>query len=126
MTAAEVLLFLIILGIVFVIVYYFLRGSSGRVELTRPIESRIDEYLDQRFETLMAEWRLVSRSRVRRFESENTPQLQEAFVPYTRGLHSGGLSDIRSTTCSLQLSHLHKGPRSPSSVPFRSCLGSIA
>ncbi|MBU6998093.1 MAG: hypothetical protein HXS41_04505 [Theionarchaea archaeon] len=77
MTAAEVLLFLIILGIVFVIVYYFLRGSSGRVELTRPIESRIDEYLDQRFETLMAEWRLVSRSRVRRFESENTPQLQE-------------------------------------------------
>lgn len=77
MTAAEVLLFLVILGIILFVVYYFLRGSSGRVEITRPIESRIDEYLDQRFETLIAEWRLISRSRVRRFESEHHPQLQE-------------------------------------------------
>ncbi|MGC1122475.1 MAG: hypothetical protein WBA22_15400 [Candidatus Methanofastidiosia archaeon] len=77
MTAAEVLLLLVILGVILFVAYYFLKGSSGRVEITRPIESRIDEYLDQRFENLISEWRLVARSRVRRFENEHAPQLQE-------------------------------------------------
>ncbi|MBU7015227.1 MAG: hypothetical protein HXS52_10455 [Theionarchaea archaeon] len=77
MTVAEALLFLIILGIILLAAYYFLKGSSGRVEITRPIESRIDEYLDQRFDSLISEWRLVSRSRVRRFENEKAPQLHE-------------------------------------------------
>ncbi len=77
MTAAEVLLLLIILGVILFVLYYLLRGSAGRVVVTRPIESRIDEYLDQRFEDLIAEWSLITKSRLRRFERTKSPVLTE-------------------------------------------------
>lgn len=77
MTAAEALLILIILGILLFVVYFLLKGSTGRIAATRPIESRIDEYLDQRFENLVAEWSLTTKPKLRRFERTQTPVLQE-------------------------------------------------
>lgn len=77
MTAAEALLILILLGILLFVVYYLLKGSAGRIAVARPIESRIDEYLDQRFENLIAEWSLTTKPKLRRFERTKTPVLQE-------------------------------------------------
>lgn len=76
MTVAEVLLVLIVVAILFFVLYYFLRGSTGRIAVTRPIESRIDEYLDQRFESIISEWSLITKSRLRRFKDRNTPVLE--------------------------------------------------
>jgi small nuclear ribonucleoprotein (snRNP)-like protein len=77
MTAAEVLLLLILLGILFFVLYYFLKGSTGRIAMTRPIESRIDEYLDQRFEDMITEWSLTTRSKLRRFDRTKSPILRD-------------------------------------------------
>jgi len=77
MTGAEALLILIILGILAFVLYYFLKGSTGRIAVTRPIESRIDEYLDQRFESMIQEWSLTTRSKLRRFERAKAPILSE-------------------------------------------------
>ena len=77
MTAAEVLLLLILLGILFFVLYYFLKGSTGRIAVTRPIESRIDEYLDQRFEDMITEWSLTTRSKLRRFDRTKSPILRD-------------------------------------------------
>lgn len=77
MTGAEALLLLILLGILFFVLYYFLKGSTGRIAVTRPIESRIDEYLDQRFESLIAEWSLTTKSKLRRFDKIKSPSLTE-------------------------------------------------
>lgn len=78
MTAAEVLLILIIVGILFFVLYYMLKDTTGRIAVTRPIESRIDEYLDQRFESLIREWSLVTRPRLRRFKTEKSSLLSES------------------------------------------------
>lgn len=60
------LVFVIIVAIAFLIYFYF-RGSSGKVSLGRPIESRVDEYLDRRFEMMIDEWSLADRTRVNSF-----------------------------------------------------------
>jgi hypothetical protein len=77
MTGVEALLLLILLGILFFVLYYFLKGSTGRIAVTRPIESRIDEYLDQRFENLIAEWSLTTKSKLRRFDKTKAPLLSD-------------------------------------------------
>ncbi|MBU7043579.1 MAG: hypothetical protein HXS47_08310 [Theionarchaea archaeon] len=76
MNAAEVLLVLIILALICFVVYYFLKGSTGRVVVTRPIESRIDEYLDRRFEDMVSEWSLTTKSKLNRFKHKETPRLE--------------------------------------------------
>ncbi len=77
MTAAEVLLVILIVGILFFVLYYMLKDTTGRIAVTRPIESRIDEYLDQRFESLIREWSLVTRPKLRRFKAEKSSVLSE-------------------------------------------------
>ncbi|MDI9632653.1 MAG: hypothetical protein QXL43_01015 [Methanolinea sp.] len=73
MTLAEVLLLLILIALIAFALYYFLRGSSGRIDIARPIESRIDEYLDRKFDRLVEEWGLVGRPVAERFRDENLP-----------------------------------------------------
>ncbi len=77
MTAAEALLLLIIVVILFFVLYFLLKDTTGRVEVTRPIESRIDEYLDQRFEDLVREWSLVTRPKLGRFKREKSSVLDQ-------------------------------------------------
>ncbi len=75
MSAAEALLILMVLLLLFFVLYYILKGSTGRIAVTRPIESRIDEYLDQRFEDLIKEWSLTTKSKLRMFERAKSPIL---------------------------------------------------
>jgi hypothetical protein len=78
MTLLEAILILILAAVIVFAIYYFLKGSSGRIEWRRPMESRIDEYLDKKFEDLVSEWSLVNRTRVAEFEARNRPSLKQA------------------------------------------------
>jgi len=44
--------------------------------LSRPVESRVDEYLDRRFEQIVDEWSLVRRPRLQRFKDERNRVLE--------------------------------------------------
>ncbi|GAB6285621.1 MAG: hypothetical protein STSR0009_18220 [Methanoregula sp.] len=78
MTFLEFLvLILIVIAIIFLI-YYFFKGSGGHISLSRPMESRVDEYLDRRFEQLVTEWELVRVPEAERFTRENEPVLKRS------------------------------------------------
>ncbi len=66
MTPLEAVL-IIIVAILLFLIYYYWRGAKGEVSLARPVESRVDEYLDRRFELMIEEWSLVSRARLQSF-----------------------------------------------------------
>ena len=56
----EFLVIVIFIAAAFFLIYYYFRGAKGDIALTRPVESRVDEYLDRRFESLVEEWELVN------------------------------------------------------------------
>jgi hypothetical protein len=70
MTPAEALLIFIIIVIIAFLIYYYFRGSSGHMALTRPMESRVDEYLDRRFEAMIDEWALMNRQKVLKWRDD--------------------------------------------------------
>jgi hypothetical protein len=70
MTVTEALLIILLIIIIGFIIYYYFRGSSGKVQITRPMESRVDEYLDRRFESIIDEWALVNRAKVKKFKAD--------------------------------------------------------
>ena len=67
----------IILCVVLFLVYYFFRGARGNISLTRPVESRVDEYLDRRFQSMVEEWELVSHPRLASFKEQRTPEIEQ-------------------------------------------------
>jgi hypothetical protein len=70
-------LLVIILCVVLFLVYYFFRGAQGNISLTRPVESRVDEYLDRRFQSMVEEWELVSHPRLASFKEQSTPEIEQ-------------------------------------------------
>lgn len=76
MTLIEILLIILVILVAAFLVYWFFQGSSRRISLRRPVESRIDEYLDRRFERLIEEWDLVQRPRMKRFSDSKNAVLQ--------------------------------------------------
>jgi hypothetical protein len=77
MTWLEALALLLIVGIMFFLIYYYFRGAKGNIELRRPMESRVDEYLDRRFESIIEEYSLVRTPRLQGFRQLNEPLLAE-------------------------------------------------
>jgi hypothetical protein len=75
MTFLEFLVLLLIAIVIIFLIYYFFKGSGGHISLSRPMESRVDEYLDRRFEQLVTEWELVRIPDAERFTRENDPVL---------------------------------------------------
>jgi hypothetical protein len=75
MTGLEAFLVIVIIGLIIFLVYYYFRGSSGGISFTKPMESRVDEYLDRRFEMMIDEWSLVSRGRLQSFRTSRDPVL---------------------------------------------------
>jgi hypothetical protein len=76
----DILEFIVILVVVFaivVLIYYYLKGSTGKVSLTSPIESRIDEYLDRRFQSLVDEWELVTQTKLQGFKERKKQELEQ-------------------------------------------------
>ena len=70
MTVVEALLLILVLALIAFFVYYYFRGTSGKVSITRPMESRVDEYLDRRFEQMVSEWSLMNKYQVRSFKEK--------------------------------------------------------
>jgi hypothetical protein len=75
MTTLEWILIIALIIVAFVAIYYFFKGAKGNISLASPMESRVDEYLDRRFESLVTEWALLRTPQVNRFKEEHEPQL---------------------------------------------------
>jgi cell shape-determining protein MreC len=71
------IILVIILCVVLFLVYYFFRGQKGNISLSRPVESRVDEYLDRRFQSMVEEWELVSHPRLASFKEQRTPEIEQ-------------------------------------------------
>ncbi len=71
------ILLVIILCVIIFLVYYFFRGAKGDIALSRPVESRVDEYLDRRFQSMVEEWQLVSRPRLAKFQDQRIPEIEQ-------------------------------------------------
>jgi hypothetical protein len=77
MTPLEAALIIIVVAILLFFIYYYWKGAKGDVSLARPVESRVDEYLDRRFELMIEEWSLVSRAKLQSFR-QSKDQILEA------------------------------------------------
>jgi hypothetical protein len=75
MTILEGILILIIIALIAIVIYWYVKGTSGPISLTRPVESRVDEYLDRRFEMMIDEWALQDKEQVRAFRTVKDPIL---------------------------------------------------
>ena len=73
----EFLAIVIIVAAAFFLIYYYFRGAKGDIALTRPVESRVDEYLDRRFESLVEEWELVNHPKLQRFKEQKSKELEQ-------------------------------------------------
>jgi hypothetical protein len=76
MTPLEAALIIIVVAILLFFIYYYWKGAKGDVSLARPVESRVDEYLDRRFELMIEEWSLVSRTKLQSFTQSKDQILQ--------------------------------------------------
>jgi cell division protein FtsB len=76
MTPLEAALIVIIVALLLFVIYYYWRGAKGDVSLARPVESRVDEYLDRRFELMIDEWSLVSRAKLQSFRQSKDQILE--------------------------------------------------
>jgi hypothetical protein len=79
-TGLEVLLVILVIIIIALIAfffYYFFRGAAGPVSIARPMESRVDMYLDRRFDLLMEEYSLITKPKLRKYRAEKEPSLLE-------------------------------------------------
>lgn len=92
MTPAEILLTIIVIALIaFIafILYYYFKGSDGHVSISRPVESRVDVYLDRHFEQMVDEWSLMDAYQVRTFREHNEAALTD------EEKRMGGLKEFR-------------------------------
>ena len=75
MTLIEILLIILIILVIGFLLFWFLHGSSGKVSIRRPVESRVDEYLDRRFAMMVEEWGVVRRPALKRFKEQRNEVL---------------------------------------------------
>jgi hypothetical protein len=94
-----ILLVLVLCAVIFLVYYYF-RGAKGDIALSRPVESRVDEYLDRRFQSMVEEWQLVTRSRLAQFQDRRVPEIEqnEARIADLKSYEEG----MKSTLTSLE------------------------
>lgn len=94
MDLLEFIILVLILCVTIFLVYYFFRGAKGDISLARPVESRVDEYLDRRFQCMVEEWQLVSSPRLQKFkelrnkEIENNESRLAELKNYEAGMQS--------------------------------------
>jgi hypothetical protein len=72
----EFIILVLFIAAAFFLIYYYFRGAKGDIALTRPVESRVDEYLDRRFESLVDEWELVNQPKLQKFKEQKSKELE--------------------------------------------------
>ena len=73
----EFIIIVLIIGAAFFLIYYYFRGAKGDISLTHPMESRVDEYLDRRFESLVEEWQLIDQQKLQKFKEQKSKELEQ-------------------------------------------------
>ena len=73
----EFIIIVLIIGAGFFLIYYYFRGAKGDISLTHPVESRVDEYLDRRFESLVEEWQLIDQQKLQKFKEQKSKELDQ-------------------------------------------------
>lgn len=76
MDLLEFIVIVLILGAIIFLIYYYIRGAKGDISLTSPVESRVDEYLDRRFASMVDEWQLVSHPKLQHFKEQHNMELE--------------------------------------------------
>jgi hypothetical protein len=73
------------------LIYYFIKGAKGDISLARPVESRVDEYLDRRFQNMVDEWQLVSHPKLQQFREQHYKEIEnnEARLAELKNFESG-------------------------------------
>jgi hypothetical protein len=91
MELLEFIIIVVILCALIFLVYYFIRGAKGDISLTRPVESRVDEYLDRRFQHMVEEWQLVSHPKLQKFKEKHYKEIEndEARLAELKSFESG-------------------------------------
>jgi hypothetical protein len=77
MTLLEAILAILLIAVIIIAIYFYFRGAKGKLSITSPVESRVDEYLDRRFESMVTEWALVRGPTVKKFKTQHEPILDE-------------------------------------------------
>ena len=77
MELLEFIIIVICLCALIFLIYYFIRGAKGNISLARPVESRVDEYLDRRFQSMVEEWQLVSQPKLQQFKEQRYKELEK-------------------------------------------------
>ena len=90
----------LILCVVLFLVYWFFRGQKGQISLARPVESRVDEYLDRRFQSMVDDWELVPHAKLDRFRDQHRGELEgdEARLAELKNFEAG----MQTTLASLE------------------------
>ena len=73
----EFIILVLFIGAAFFLIYYYFRGAKGDISLTHPVESRVDEYLDRRFESLVEEWQLIDQQKLQKFKEQKSKELEQ-------------------------------------------------
>jgi hypothetical protein len=77
MTILELILTIILIVVIVIAVYFYFKGAKGKLSITSPVESRVDEYLDRRFESLVTEWALIRTPAINNFKEQHEPVLDQ-------------------------------------------------
>lgn len=76
MDVLEFIIIVIILCAIIFLIYFFIRGAKGDISLDRPVESRVDEYLDRRFQHMVEEWQLISHPKLQQFKEQHYKEIE--------------------------------------------------
>lgn len=109
MTLIEILLIILIILILLFLLFWFFQGTTGRISLRRPVESRVDEYLDRRFAQLVEDYGVVRRPKLNRFKEErgsalDTDAQKIAEIKQFESGFSENLSDLEARLDALERS----------------------
>ncbi|MDD1724958.1 MAG: hypothetical protein LUQ07_07500 [Methanospirillum sp.] len=115
MTIIEILLIILVILVLAFLAFWFFQGSTGRISVRRPVESRVDEYLDRRFARLIDEWGVVRRPAVTRFREDQGAVLDssEARISELKGFEAdfnGTLSELEERLDALEKAFDRKRP----------------
>jgi hypothetical protein len=94
------IILVLLLCILLYLVYYFFKGAKGDLAISSPVESRVDEYLDRRFQSMVDDWQLVTRTRLAKFQDQHLAGIEqdEARVAELKNYESG----MKNTLSSLE------------------------
>lgn len=98
MELLEFIIIVICLCALIFLIYYFIKGAKGDLSLARPVESRVDEYLDRRFQNMVEEWQLVSHPKLQQFKEKHYKEIEndEARLAELKKYESGMQTTLKN------------------------------